>query len=79
MAKMQKYKAPVEWPQSKGGDPTEGSLLGRCYGNRRQTNELKEKRAPSSVRGRGFGAWHFAILGKIKSVRAEGLAEAKVN
>ena len=50
LAGLQRVKAPVEWPRSEGGDPTEGSLLGRCYGNRRQTNELKERSAPSSVR-----------------------------
>ena len=26
---MQRDKAPVEWPRSEGGDPTEGTTLGR--------------------------------------------------
>ena len=26
---MQRDKAPVDWPQSKGRDPAEGSVLGR--------------------------------------------------
>ena len=29
LAGMQRDKAPVEWPRSEGGDPTEGSMLGR--------------------------------------------------
>ena len=29
LAGMQRDKAPVEWPLSEGGDPTQGSLLGR--------------------------------------------------
>ena len=29
MAGMQRDKTPVEWPRSEGGDPTEGSMLGR--------------------------------------------------
>ena len=29
LAKMQMDKAPVKWPRSKGGDPTEESMLGR--------------------------------------------------
>ena len=29
LAAMQRDKAPVEWPRSEGGDPTEGSMLGR--------------------------------------------------
>ena len=28
LAGMQRDKAPVEWPQSKGGDPTEETMLG---------------------------------------------------
>ena len=50
LAGLQRVKAPVEWPRSEDGNPTEGSLLGQCYGNRRQTNELAERSAPSSVR-----------------------------
>ena len=61
MAEMQRDKAPVERPRSEGGDPTEGSVLDGCYGNRRQTDEQKERRATSSVRGIGPGAWHFAL------------------
>ena len=29
LAGMQRDKAPVVWPRSKSGDPTEGSMLGR--------------------------------------------------
>ena len=29
LAGMQRDKAPEEWPRSEGGDPTEGSMLGR--------------------------------------------------
>ena len=29
LAGMQRDKAPVEWPRSEGGDPNEGSMLGR--------------------------------------------------
>ena len=29
VAAMQRDKAPVEWPRSEGGDPTEESVLGR--------------------------------------------------
>ena len=50
LAGLQRVKAPVEWPRSEDGNPTEGSLLRQCYGNRRQTNELEERSAPSSVR-----------------------------
>lgn len=33
MAGMQKDKASVEWPQIEGGDPTEGTVLGRLLWN----------------------------------------------
>ena len=29
LAGMQRDKAPVEWPRSEGGNPTEGSMIGR--------------------------------------------------
>ena len=38
LAGMQRDKAPVEWPRSKGGDPTEESMLGSMLG--RQSEAL---------------------------------------
>ena len=29
LAGVQRYKVPVEWPRSEGGNPTERSVLGR--------------------------------------------------
>ena len=37
------------------------------FGNRRQTDKVKERRAPSNMRGRGPCAWHFALPGKVTS------------
>ena len=42
----QRNKKQVKWPRKESGDPTEVSVLG----NRCQSNELKERRAPSCVR-----------------------------
>ena len=70
-------------PEVKGGGEVgpDGGIGDRCYGNRRQTDKVKERRAPSNVMGRAPGAWHFAPPGKITSGerRAEGLADAVVN
>ena len=57
LAGMQRDKAPVEWPRSEGGGTRlTDRCLDDCYGNRRQTDELKDRKAPSSARGRGPGA-----------------------
>ena len=50
-----------------------------CYGNRRQADKVKERRAPSNVRGRGPDSWYFALPGKTNEQRAEGLTGHVVN
>ena len=69
MGGKQRDKAPVEWPRSEGGGEVgpDGGIDDQGYGNRRQTDKVKERTAPSNVIGRGPGAWHFAPPGKITS------------
>ena len=56
MAGMQRDKTPVECPEAKAGTRLRDRCLDGCYGNRRQTDELKAWKAPSSARGKERGA-----------------------
>ena len=65
---MQRDRAPVEWPPSESKDLTEGSVLGRFLWKSTPNRQgERDGRAPSNMRGRGPGAWHFALPGKVTS------------
>ena len=55
LAGMQRDTAPVEWPRSEGGDPTEGSMLGQLLWkptpNRRAESEEDSKQRKGQERG----------------------------
>ena len=48
-------------PEAKAGTRLRGRCLDGCYGNRRQTDEPKGRKAPISEKGVGTGARDFAF------------------
>ena len=56
-----------QWSGPKAGTRLRYRYLDSGYGNRRQPDDLKERRSPSRMWGRGPGAWHVTLDSPVKS------------